>query len=55
MTNATQPRREKPRRRDEDRNEPLPTWKNTRPRENQKVDRRDLERSLERMETLLGR
>jgi hypothetical protein len=38
-----------------DRREQLPTWKNTSPRENQPVDRRDLDRSLERMETVLGR
>jgi hypothetical protein len=35
--------------------EPLPTWRNTRPRGNQEVDRRDLERSRERFEALLGR
>ena len=55
MTDATQPRQEKPRRRDEDRPEQLPTHENTRPRDNQEVDHRDLERSLERMGTVLGR
>ncbi len=35
--------------------EQLPTWKNTRPPDNQEIDRHDFERGLERMETLLGR
>jgi hypothetical protein len=35
--------------------EPLPTWRNTRPRGNPEPDRRDLERSRERMEAVLGR
>jgi hypothetical protein len=35
--------------------EPLPTWRNTRPRGNPQVDRTDLERSRERFEALLGR
>jgi hypothetical protein len=30
-------------------------WINTRPRENQQLDRRDLERSMERLEMVLGR
>jgi hypothetical protein len=33
----------------------LPTWQNTRPRGNQEPDRRDLERSIEKLEMLLGR
>jgi hypothetical protein len=35
--------------------EPLPTWRNTRPRGNPELDRQDLERSRERFEALLGR
>jgi hypothetical protein len=35
--------------------EPLPTWRNTRPRGNPETDRQDLERSRERFEALLGR
>jgi hypothetical protein len=35
--------------------EPLPTWRNTRPRANQEPDREDLKRSRERFEALLGR
>jgi hypothetical protein len=51
------PGEEKARRRDTRREtpEPLPTWQNTRPRANQEIDRRDLERSRERFEALLGR
>jgi hypothetical protein len=37
------------------RREPLPTCRNTRPRGNPEPDRRDLERSVERFEMLLGR
>jgi hypothetical protein len=33
----------------------LPTWQNTRPRGNQELDRRDLNRSIEKLEMLLGR
>ena len=36
-------------------NEQLPTWRNTRPRGNPDTDKRDLERSRERFEALLGR
>jgi hypothetical protein len=36
------------------RSRPQP-WRNTRPRGNPEPDRRDLERSLERLEMLLGR
>lgn len=39
----------------EDPQEPLPTWRNTRPRGNPEPDRQDLERSRERFEALLGR
>jgi hypothetical protein len=39
----------------ESRPEPLPTWRNTRPRGNPELDARDLERSRERFESLLGR
>jgi hypothetical protein len=35
--------------------EPLPTWRNTRPRGNPEPDREDLARSRERFESLLGR
>ena len=35
--------------------EPLPTWRNTRPRGNPEPDQRDMERSRERLEALLGR
>jgi hypothetical protein len=35
--------------------EPLPTWRNTRPRGNPEPDKQDLERSRERFEALLGR
>jgi hypothetical protein len=35
--------------------QPVPTWLNTHPRGNPEVDARDLERSRERLETLLGR
>jgi len=38
-----------------DHHEPLPTWRNTRPRGNPDTDQRDLERSRERFEALLGR
>jgi hypothetical protein len=33
----------------------LPTWQNTRPRGNQEPDRRDLQRSIEKLEMLVGR
>jgi hypothetical protein len=39
----------------DNRQEPLPTWRNTRPRGNPEPDRKDLERSRERFESLLGR
>jgi hypothetical protein len=39
----------------EDPREPVPTWRNTRPRGNPEPDRQDLERSRERFEALLGR
>jgi hypothetical protein len=39
----------------EERHEPLPVWDNTRPRGNPEPDHKDLERSRERMEALLGR
>jgi hypothetical protein len=42
-------------RRHQDAGEPLPTWRNTRPRGNPEPDRQDLERSRERFEALLGR
>jgi hypothetical protein len=44
-----------PKRRPKDTPEPLPTWRNTRPRGNPEPDRQDLERSRERFEALLGR
>ena len=58
MPTKTAPRRERsPRSRDTRREtpEPLPTWRNTRPRGNPEPDRQDLERSRERFEALLGR
>jgi hypothetical protein len=39
----------------EEKQEPIPTWRNTRPRGNPEPDARDLERSRERLEALLGR
>jgi hypothetical protein len=45
---------ERPRRREEHRDQ-LPTCRNTRPRGNAEIDRRDLKRSTERFEMLLGR
>ena len=36
------------------RHEDQPTWRKTTPRGNQEIDRADLERSTERLETLLG-
>jgi hypothetical protein len=41
-------------RRDESR-EPLPTWRNTRPRANQETHSSDLARGRERWEAVLGR
>jgi hypothetical protein len=38
-----------------ERHEPLPTWRNTRPRGNPEPDRQDVERGRERLEALLGR
>ena len=35
--------------------EPLPTWLNTKPRGNPAPDTRDLARSIERFEMVLGR
>jgi hypothetical protein len=35
--------------------EPVPTWRNTRPRGNPETDTKDLERSRERFEAVLGR
>jgi hypothetical protein len=59
MTQTKRPPRAKaPRRRAAPRaeqQEPLPTWRNTRPRGNPEPDARDLERSRERLEALLGR
>jgi hypothetical protein len=49
-------RAEAPRQREQqEAHEPLPTWRNTRPRGNPEPDRQDLERSRERFEALLGR
>jgi hypothetical protein len=47
--------RPKPKARPRQQHEPLPTWKNTRPRGNPEPDERDLARSRERWEALLGR
>ena len=46
---------DQPKRRPRETREPLPTWRNTRPRGNPEPDRQDLERSRERFEALLGR
>ena len=35
--------------------EPLPPWRNTKPRGNPERDERDVARGLERFETVLGR
>ncbi len=35
--------------------EPLPPWRNTKPRANPDVDERDVARSIERFEMVLGR
>lgn len=40
--------------REQDRHEDLPTWRKTRPRANPEVHRQDLDRSTERLESLLG-
>ena len=37
-----------------ERNEDQPTWRKTTPRGNGELDRPDMERSTERLETLLG-
>jgi hypothetical protein len=58
MPTKTDPRAKREPRRPEPRQgplEPLPTWRNTRPRGNPETDRQDLERSRERFEALLGR
>jgi hypothetical protein len=41
--------------RPERRPERPPIWENTRPRENAELDRRDLNRGVERLEAVLGR
>ena len=43
------------RRRSEQREQQLPTWRNTRPRGNAEIDREDFERGRARWESLLGR
>ena len=37
-----------------ERHEDQPTWRNTTPRGNPEINRADMERSTERLETLLG-
>ena len=37
-----------------ERHDELPTWRRTRPRANPEIHRGDLERSMERLEMLLG-
>jgi hypothetical protein len=54
MTRKQASRSERDRARPAER-EPVPTWRNTRPRGNQEPDRRDLNRGVERLEMLLGR
>jgi hypothetical protein len=49
------PRRRAPTPSKQEAREPLPTWRNTRPRGNPEPDREDLARSRERFESLLGR
>ena len=51
-SSASTPRRGAPRQRP---SEPVPTWRNTRPRGNPEVDASDLKRSRDRFEALLGR
>jgi hypothetical protein len=41
--------------RQEERREPLPVWRNTRPRANPEPDRHDLKRSQARLEMVIGR
>jgi hypothetical protein len=55
MRRDNAPRTAERRRRREEHREPLPTWRNTRPRGNAEIDRHDLKRSTERFEMLLGR
>jgi hypothetical protein len=40
---------------EQERRDPLPVWDNTRPRGNPEPDRRDVERSRERLEAVVGR
>ena len=55
MTKTETARRPEVAARPEAAHEPVPTWRNTRPRGNPETDRRDFERSVERMEAVLGR
>jgi hypothetical protein len=55
MQSKTAPRAADPARRQDQRREQLPTWRNTRPRGNPEPDRIDLERGRARWESLLGR
>jgi len=55
MHRTTQQRDETSRERPTDRPDELPIWRNTRPRGNPEPDRHDLERSVARMEAVLGR
>jgi hypothetical protein len=47
-------RSDRPARPHAEREEKIPTWRNTRPRGNPDIDRTDLERGKARWETLLG-
>jgi hypothetical protein len=54
--NERRERRDRARRpADPERREAPPTWRNTQPRGNPATDTRDLARSIERFESLLGR
>ena len=54
--NERRERRDRARRpADRERREAPPTWRNTQPRGNPATDTRDLARSIERFESLLGR
>ena len=55
MHRTTRQRDETSRERQKDRPDELPIWRNTRPRGNPEPDRHDLERSVARMEAVLGR
>jgi hypothetical protein len=55
MATKSVPRRITGTRTEQEPTKALPTWQNTRPRGNQEPDRRDLQRSIEKLEMLVGR